>query len=203
MDRQGLINKVKIKMDEFAPDGVGLPFDEYIGPVLDESAREVLERSPLHLLSPTALPLTGVVYDDDRAYIPVPADYVRLYEIRYPLWKRSVRKAVSAEDPQYKVQENEYIRGGYGRPCVAIVHTTVNGGDVTKYFECSKVIESASITPIALYVKTDKPENLNDIFSDALTWLCSSKLLGIMGDQDKAKLALEQYNNSMLAIAVT
>ena len=32
MTRTELANKVKIILDEFSPGGVGLPFDEYIGP---------------------------------------------------------------------------------------------------------------------------------------------------------------------------
>ena len=202
MDRPGLINKVKIKLDEFTPEGVGFPFEDYIDPILDESGREILKGSPLHLLTPTAIPTAEVIYDRNKAYIPMPSDYVKLYEIKYPLWEKSVRRTISPEDPLYKIQENEYTKGGYSRPSVAIVQTSVNGGAVTKYFECSKVVnEGGAITPIALYVKSDAPENLNDFFSDAITWLCASKLLGIMGYIDKAKLALEQFSNSLMSLA--
>ena len=198
MDRAGLVNKVKIKMDEFAPEGASLPFDEYIGPTLDDSAIDLLGRAPLHLLTPTALPLTGTVYNDDKSYIPVPADYIRLYEIKYPLWKKSVRKTITTEDPLYKIQENEYTRAGYARPFVADVTTVVSGGSATRYLECGKVVSPA--TPSALYVKKVKPEVLNDIFADALSWLTASKLFSIMGYADKAKLMMEQFNNSILAI---
>ena len=204
MDRAGLINKVKIKMDEFTPDeGVGLPFDEYIGPTLDECAREVLEKAPLFLITPTAIPLTGVIYKDDKAYLPVPTDYVKLYEVRYPLWKKSVRRAISTQDPEYKIQENEYIKAGYARPVVAIVNTSLTGGPAANYLECGKVIDTGSGTPVALYVKTDKPENLNDVLLDPLSWLCASKLFGIMDYADKAKLAYEQFTSSMEGVATT
>lgn len=204
MDRAGLINKVKIKMDEFTPDeGVSLPFDNYIGPTLDECARELLEKAPLFLISPTAIPLTGMIYKDDKAYIPVPTDYVKLYEVRYPLWKKSVRRAISTQDPEYKIQENEYIKAGYGRPVVAIVNTSLTGGPAANYLECGKVIDTGSNTPVALYVKTEKPEDLNDIFADSLTWLCSAKIMTILGYNDKAKLAYEQFTNSMEGISIT
>lgn len=204
MERTGLINKVKIKMDEYTPDGVSLPFDDYIGPTLDECAREILEKAPLFLITPTLIPLTGATYKDDKAYIPVPSDYVRLYEIKYPLWKKSVRRAISTQDPEYKIQDNEYIKAGYARPIVAIVNTSLVAGDApSKYFECAKVVNEGGITPVALYVKTDKPENLNDTLADPITWLCSSKLLGIMGYADKAKLAYEQFTSSMEGVAAT
>jgi hypothetical protein len=203
MERAGLINEVKIKMDEFTPDGVDLPFDDYIGPTLDECAREILEKAPLFLLTPVAIPLTGVIYKDEKAYIPVPTNYLKLYEVKYPLWKKSVRRAMSTQDPEYKIQENEYIKAGYNRPVVAIVNTSLTGGAAANYLECAKVVDTGSGTPVALYVKTDKPENLNEILSDSLSWLCTSKLLGIMGYADKAKLAYEQFTSSFEGVATT
>lgn len=202
MERAGLINQVKVKMDEFTPGGVGLPFDETIGPVLDECAREILKMAPLHLLTPTVIPLTGgtpvasiVKYSADKAYIPVPADYIRLYEVRYPLWKKSVRKAIAVEDPEYKIQENEYLKGGYGRPAVSVITTSI-AGTMAKYFECSKVVDPGAIalTPVALYIKSVKPEALPDILADALTWLCASKVFVVQGYADKAKLVMEQFS---------
>jgi hypothetical protein len=213
MNRSALINRIKIKMDEFTPSGVALPFDEYIGPILDDSAISLIKVSPLHLLTPTPITLTSetgpslvslVKYAGDKSYIPVPVDYVRLYEIKYPLWKRSVRKAIPVESQAYRPQENEYLKGGYGRPFVAIVQTSVSGEAATRYFECSKVIEPANdetLTPIALYVKKTAPEDLNDSLADALTWLCTSNLLMIMGYADKAKMALEKYTASLTMLA--
>jgi hypothetical protein len=205
MFRSELITRVKIKLDEYAPAGVVLPFDDYIGPLLDESARDLLERAPLYLMTPTSIPLTGTVFENDKSFIPVPDDYVRLYEVKYPLWKKSVRMAISREHPDYKVQENEFLTGGYGRPSVAVVQTSVSGGVVTKYLECSKVLASATPS-VATYVRTLgttlDPENLNDLLADCQTWLCTSKVFGVLGYADKAKLAMEQSNNALLALVV-
>jgi hypothetical protein len=204
MERAALINIVKVKLDEFSPGDIGLPFDDYIGPMLDESAREVLERAPLHLLSPAAIPTSGTTFLNDKAYIPVPSDYVRLYEIKYPQWKKSIRKAISSEDPQYKIQENEYIRAGLARPAVAIVRTTLDGGaTIGRYFECGKVEENITSppTPIALYIKTTLPEELEDILADTLTWLCTAKVLSILGYGDKAAIALEHHTQALMALS--
>jgi len=191
-------------MDEFIPEGVALPFDDSIGPLLDESALELLERAPLYLITPTEIPLTDgatdlVKYDSDKAYIPVPDDYVRLYEIKYALWKNAVRKAITPEDPQYRVQDNEYLAPGYGRPMVAIVHKVFPQGAVTRYFECAEVLDPGQtvLAPTALYVKTCKPEELNDQLTTTLTNLCVSKVLISLGLLDRAKLAYEQYNLSI------
>jgi len=59
MDRTGLINKVKVILDEYTPEGVGTPFEEYIGPLLDESAREIVMEGPLYLLTPSRQTPTG------------------------------------------------------------------------------------------------------------------------------------------------
>jgi hypothetical protein len=190
VDRAGLVNRVKIKLDEFTPEGVGLPFDEYIGPVLDECVRTIQEAAPLHLL--TASPITGEIsYESYKAYLPLPADFVRLYEIRFPLWKRSVRKAIKPEDPEFRIQENEYLSGGYARPVVSIVYKS-NG----PVLECSKVLEN-TVPDRKLYVAESKPESLNDDLSEPLTWLCASRIFTIMGYPDKAQLLQTQYVGSL------
>ncbi len=196
MERSGLINKVKIKLDELTPEGVGLPFDDYIGPMLDESAKEILEKGPMHLLTSTDLIITGILYANNKAYIPVPVDYIRLAEMKFPLWKKSVKNAISTENPAYAIQENEYLAGGYGRPSVVKLSTSPVGGAVSKYLECSKVVASAVPTS-ASYIKTAKPEELNDLLADSLSWLCCSKIFIIGKQGDMAKIALEQFANSL------
>jgi hypothetical protein len=198
--RSDLIIRVKIKLDEYTPSpGVALPFESYISPLLDESANDITARGPLRLLLPIAIPLTGVAYLADKSYIPVPVNYVKLYEIKYPLWKKSVRIAISQENPAYKIQENEYIKGGYARPSVAEV--IYNG---IKHFECGKVVDPTpgTLTPIATYVKTDVAENLNDLLVDSLTWLTVSKIFVVTGYGDKAKITLDLSNQALAQLIV-
>jgi hypothetical protein len=198
--------KVKVNMDEYAPTGVALPFDNYITPMLHEAARDIAEKAPLHLLNATAIPLEAgdpsasiVLYANDKAYIPVPVDYVRLYEIKYPLWKKSIRKAFPVESPQYKIQENESLTPGYGRPFVGILQTSVNSGAAARYFECGKVIDpdTATLTPIALYVKSPLANDLRDILADTLCWLAASKIFGSMGNVNEAKLCEERFTQAL------
>lgn len=207
MERLGLIEKVKIKMDEYTPEGVSLPFDEIIGPLLDESATELLQKAPLHLITPANIPLLGgdpssslVKYANDKAYIPVPSDYVRLYQIKYPLWKKAVRIAISPEHEDYRIQDNEYLSAGYARPVVAIVHDTNSQNAITRYFECGKVLNpgTTALTPVAQYVKKNKPEEIHNSLADALTWLCTSKVFGVLGYGDKAKLTMDQFNQALI-----
>lgn len=198
MDRPGLINKVKVILDEYTPEGVGTPFDEYIGPLLDESAREIVLEGPLYLLAPESIPLSSgdpaasiLKYADDRAYIPVPSDFVRLHEVKFPLWKRSVREAITQENEKYNIQENEYLRSGYGRPYVALVRKQFSGGALVRYLECGRALANA-VPDTALYVKETLPENLAEEFADTLCWRAASKVLATLGDVNRAKVALEQ-----------
>jgi hypothetical protein len=60
MERSGIISKVKLKMDEVTPPGVDLPFDDLIGPTLDDCAKEILMVCPLHLITPSEIPIVLV-----------------------------------------------------------------------------------------------------------------------------------------------
>jgi len=198
MDRTGLINKVKVIIDEFAPEGVGMPFDEYIGPLLDESAREITLEGPLYLLVPLSIPLTSgdpeasiLKYADDKAYIPVPDDFVRLHEVKFPFWKRPVREAISQGNEKYNIQENEYLRAGYGRPFVALIRKQFPGDTPKRYLECGKALADA-VPDTALYVKKSLPEDLADEFADTLSWRAAAKVLLNLGDANRAKVAFEQ-----------
>ena len=200
MDRSGLINMVKIKLDEYTPEGVSLPFDEYIGPLLDESARDIILQAPLYLFTPTQIPISSEVikYENDKAFIPVPVDYMRLYAVKFPLWKKSITLAIQKENPEYRIQENEYTAAGYARPFVAIVYKTINETTL-RYFECGKVLTNT--TPVeAFYLKSQKPEDLPDIFNESVTYLCSSKIFLVLGQLDKAKLLNDQFVNAINSI---
>lgn len=205
MTRNELINIVKLKLDEYSPDEFSsLPYEDYISPLLDESAKDIVKRGPLRLLTPTNIPLGTVLYKNNKSYIPVPSDYVRLYEIKYPLWEKSVREAISPENPLYKIQENIFTKGGYSRPCVSIIWTSVNGEPISLYFECSRVDDPGAeiLLPTAAYVKITLPEDLNDQLADSLTWLCVSKIYGVLGYGDKASFALRLSEMSLASLVV-
>ena len=337
MDRESIISKVKIKLDEVTPPGVDLPFDDFIGPILDECAKEVAEICPLHLLSPvsianvitgqlgvekiidwitttspheyetfissgknitlavnavgtmgscytnTPIPVTigkiylitidltinsgvapwltlvfipyqqlvaginhiyitipigadegdyflglegetefdtsarnfsatcsmketntdnadgGTIFVNNKCYIPKPADFLRLYEMKFPLWVKSVREITKPDSDAGKIQDNPYLASGIGRPTVILTTTWPTGGSLREYLVCGKVA-SLSI-PIALYVKIPKPETLPDQLIDSLTWLAAGKVSQIGGRGDLAQGLTQQYHNSLTQLA--
>lgn len=211
MERTGLINLVKVKMDEYTPAGVSLPFDQTIGPLLDEAAIDVLRIGPKQYITPTAItltadepPVSNVKYADNKAYIPFPADYVRLYSLKYPAWKKTVREAISEDSQQYSAYENEYLTPGNGRPYVAIVQRKLTGDSgPVKYLECCRVEDpgvEALVPSPAFYVKECLPEALNDIFADCLSWLTASKVFGVLGYEDKAKSTNDRFLAALTTI---
>lgn len=272
MDRESIISKVKIKLDEVTPPGVNLPFDDFIGPILDECAKEVAQIAPLHLLSPvsmvfnsinrkidtnvatigllgthpylvndqvtvsgitthleyngdftiTAITSTSIsyalthinenltadtggiityktIFTADKAYIPKPADFLRLYELKFPLWVKPVRETTKPDSDAGKIQDNIYLASGIGRPTVIIMTTMPAGGSLGEYLVCGKVASSS--VPIALYVKIPKPETLPVQLIDSLTWLSASKVSQIGGRGDLAQGLNSQYQNSLTSLA--
>jgi len=205
MTTADLIKKIKTNLEEFTPDGVALPFDEtYLSTVMQEAAREITMVAPARLITPTDIPMENtnvppvpqIFYKDSKSYIRVPSDYLRLYEIKFPLWKRSVRQAYPVESPEYRMQENESLAPGYGRPFVGIVDTPwVAGSPSYLWLECGRVENPApaTITPIATYVKIPAPEDIKTQLVDSYCWLCAAKLFIILEQPNSAKMAMDQY----------
>ena len=279
MEREIIGTKVRVKMDEFNQEKASLSFDYYIGPTIDEAARELVDQVPLHYLTPLDIPgivisksayravavniatittdidhflkagdsvvvsgMTDGTYNGtftvltipttkkftyalthategeiadtagtitpspvqkwvvDKTYIPVPANYLRLYEIKFPTWVVPVRDVTKIDSPQGKMQDNPYLQSGKGRPSVMIKNLTPTGGAYGKYFVCAKV-EADVVPTTALYVKAPVAEEIIDKLIDALTWLATTKMFIVNGMGDKAKLTFEQYSLSLTALA--
>lgn len=272
MERAAIISRIKLKMDELAPPGVSLPFEDYIGPVCDEAAKEVVLTSPLKYLTPLSLicrsltrtcntnvatiktdrahnllvgnkviisGMTDATYDgtftitvvsdtthfsyalthadevetadttgtithqrifeNDLCYIPVPSNFLRLYEFKFPLWVVPVRGITNIDSDDGRRQDNPYLKSGIGRPTVYIREVMPTGGHFGKWFHCG-MVETSTIPTTLLYVKECLPEELPDKLIEVLTWLTASKLFVIMGYPDKAKITYEQYGISFKSI---
>jgi hypothetical protein len=139
------------------------------------------------------------IFVDNKAYIRKPADFLRLYEMKFPLWQKTVRETVKPGSDAGKNQDNPYLVSGIGRPTVIIQTTMPTGGYRGDYLVCGKV-ESLSI-PVALYVKIPTPETLPDQLIDSLTWLTASKVLQISGRGDLAQGLMQQYGLSLTQLA--
>jgi len=283
MEREIISTKVRVKMDEFNQEKAQISFDYYIGPIMDESARELCEAIPLQYLTPVAIPSAPVVKTQSRSltsnvatvktqsehflkvsdapviagmadsgyngtktvtvivdartfkfalthadeietgdsggtvtaptaqlfvsadkkiYIPVPGDYLRLYEIKFPSWIVPVRDAAKIDSPEGKMQDNPYLSAGKGRPSVMIKNLTPTGGVYGKFFVCGRC-DLQETPSSAFYVKAPLAEELTEKLIDAVTWLAASKMFIVNAMGDKAKPCYEQYVLSVQSLSKT
>jgi len=187
-----LKTRVKIKVDEYTPAGVSHSFDDYLEPMLNESADELADKAPKWLLNATDIVLTGIKYADDLAFIPLPAEFARLYDMKFPLWDRPVFDVISPEHPDYELQQNTYTKAGYGRPVVMIQSWIPAGGTLGKHLVCGKVADGA-LPAYARCIVYTTPALMPDVLDEALTWLTASKVLQILEYKDQAKLAYDLH----------
>lgn len=186
MNRTALINQVKSKIDELSPSTAMIvdvgqedskPIDTIIGELLDESAKEVLLKAPIHRLPATSSANVAVasVSDPATGTIDVPVDFLRLVELKLTEWKRPVTELQQQGSKMAERQYNKYLRGGVVKPVAVLSHRATKL--VIEYFS----VESAHTIDRFLYIKKDVAENIPEILQDALCWICASRVLSIFG----------------------
>lgn len=203
--RLTLINLVKIKLDELIPQGDGVtytlesspnvsdPLDLYINGLLDESSTNTIQILPKHLLPITKSTNTATVNTDKKTgYVEVPADYLRLISFKMSDWKREIEEPITKDDPVYKMQGNEYVRGGISKPVLVLTQKIVSGTAKT-VFEYFSVNYAASHTiEHFLYAAETAAEDLDDKLYPTLTWICAGKILQNIKEFELSTKALEQ-----------
>lgn len=186
MNRTALINQVKSKIDELSPSDALIvevgqddnkPIDTIIGDLLDESAKEVLLKAPIHRLPATssANVATADAGDSTIGTIDVPTDFLRLVELKMTQWKRPVTELQQQGSKIAERQYNKYLRGGTVKPVAVLSHRATKL--VIEYFS----VETVHTVERFLYIKKDVAENVPEILQDALCWICASRVLSVFG----------------------
>ncbi len=199
-----LKTRVKIKVDEYTPAGVSHAFDDYLEPMIQESADELSDKAPLYLLEPTVWVEDlvdggdgiNIRYEDDLALIDTPSDFARIYEVKFPQWKRSVHLAITPDNPDYEKQQNEYTKAGYGRPAVYLKTGEVESELFAKLIICGKVLDGA-LPSALLYIAYKTAANMPNVLDEAMTWLAASKILQVLGDSANAQLAEGRHQTDL------
>ena len=201
--RLTLINMVKIKLDELVPEGEGVvydletepnvsdPLNLYINGLLDEAAKNVLQTAPKHLLPVTkSLKTATQIGTGNTGYIQCDSNYLRLYAIKLTEWEREVNDPITTDDPRYKMQGNQYVRGGISKPIVVITQRFISDAvyKVLEYYS----VESAHTVDYFLYIAETAAENLDDSLYDSLTWICAGKILQNINLLELSAKAFEQ-----------
>jgi len=206
MDRTALINSVKSKIDEISSSDalvvdVGLednnPIDTIIDGLLDECAKEVLLKAPIHRLTVTSSTATATpdTVVTQIGTIPLPADFVRLVELKMADWTRPVTELYSSGSPIALKQSNKWLRAKWNKPVAVLSNRKVTAGNppvvtnpaVIEYYS----IKSSHAISRFMYIKKEVAENMPEWLQDALCWICASKVLAILNKPTDAKYAIE------------
>lgn len=189
MERQSIIQKVQLKLDEITPyDSGEIVNNGFVDELLDDSVKTLLLKLPGYLTAPASMGIaTGTDNGDGTGYVQLPDDFIRLVSFKMGEWSRAVTDPITEDHPKYNLQKNVYLRGKPVKP-VAVIRNIYDSSS-KKILEYYSVVSSHTIER-AMYVKSDVAENMSEEIIDALAWQCASDALIIMEEPDLAKLAL-------------
>lgn len=218
VDRLSIINMVKAKLDELVPEGEGLtfslsaepnvsnPLDLLINAHLEEATKDVILSAPLSALMPVASSETeGTPFTEGglTGYIPLPDDFLRLVYFKLLEWKRGLTELIRTNDPKYKLQSSDFLRGGIAKPVAALNWRSTTEGEATtmsKVIEYYSVLEDHSIEQLT-YVCEMLAEDFveaNPSLYPSLAWMCAGKIMLILGLQANYQEAMGQVKLSYI-----
>ena len=192
MDRNQIVRRVRIKLDELAPfDGAEVVSNPTIESCLNEASNTLLMAAPTHIHpSPydfSENPVTLSTTDPTTGAIQLPGDFLRLVSFKLASWRRAVVTPVVEGSNIHSKQHNPYARGGTWKP-VVVYRYKPSLGHVLEFYSTvggNKAIDHA------LCINRTLPENLPDIYIEPLTLVAGAMALDIMGDERAAILRTE------------
>ena len=194
MDRQTIIQKVQLKMDEISPyDSGEIVNNSFIEELLDDSVKTLLLKLPGYLTSPVDMGIANGTPNTDTktGYVELPDDFIRLVSFKMTEWTRAVTIPITEDNPLYNLQKNTYLRGKPQKPIVVI--RNIYDSSSKKILEYYSVNSSHAIER-ALYVKSDIAENLATEIIDPLCYQCAADAFTILEQNDQAKVALAKVD---------
>jgi hypothetical protein len=197
MTRTAIIREIYIKLDEILPPGEGMshPFDSYINSVLDDSYRQILTECPVSLLNMSEIDPDEVAYDEDKAYIPVPDNFVRVGLFKFEDWINPARANITVDSPMYKMLETGILPGSVIKPVILLTHAKIGDDATPKRYLVAYYVPTEDSAEYLYYIEYNKDtglESLNDQVIPGLTWLAASKMMQIL-ELPGLKIADERY----------
>ncbi|MFW5916311.1 MAG: hypothetical protein ACOCTM_02430 [Bacteroidota bacterium] len=224
MERTSIIERIKIKLDEFTPvdEGVSHPLDSYIQPTLSDAIPELIRNAPFQKLPPEDVELyeknddgdiTGTIIDfeqpsgfdaDPACIVTFPHDIVQVASIRFPEWSRPVFNFVDPLSPVAGMQYVRATRGGLSKPVVVLDR----GGSEKEGFFVARCFSHPEIEknedgsfkeePEIKVLHLKKPEEIDDFLIEALVLLTASKVMAAIQNFEVSKVLYEQYTNNLM-----
>ena len=210
--RLSIINYVKAKLDELVPESEGLvfslssapnvsdPLNLLINAHIDEATKNVIMSAPLTSIVPTKSSETvgtPFVTGAKQGYVQLDDTFLRLAQFKMADWDRTIEKAITPSDALYKLQTNEYLRGGIVKPVLVLNWRTVSSNP-KRVLEYYSIIDNHNI---------DKFYYLHDMVAEdfitanrkllpSLAWMCAGIIMEILGQMDNFKMAMDQVKLS-------
>lgn len=219
MTKDEMIEAVLVRLEEFSPyeapdsftadatlGGKINPVKSYVEKTLPFAIHDALMMLPLRLLQEDIenVPSVAAIVDADGVgHVVVPSGVVRLCELRFPQWERSVTQTFDRTSPMYDLQQNRYTRGGVAKPVV--IWSDMNDNTHKKAeWECySFPNRTTSAMPTASICKVlrqkDHLEGLRA--AEYAVIQCAIRIHGVYGDVGNIK-SLRDELQTMLQIDV-
>jgi hypothetical protein len=222
MTRKDLIQKVKVKLEEFSPfdydkenmialengdDDPSLleinPIYSYIEKSLDDSCNEVLKTIPLHLIKPRVFDdgastseIKGTSYY--KVIYNLPEDYLRLHSVQIEDWVRPLMEVSSYEREDGVFSGNIYTMGKPSRP-IAIEDYGLDEGKMQKQLHCYSTKKDASNAPLRYVPKFETEddgrdeEGNSDKLANFYALMTAMNVQLIYGNENAYKQLLAEY----------
>lgn len=213
-----MIEQVLVRLEEFSPyeaptsftadttlGGKINPVRSYVERTLDFAIRDVLDMLPLKLLQEdikSYANLAAVVDSDGVGRVRVPSGVVRLVELRFPQWERSVTRAFDRTSPIWDLQQNRYTRGGVAKPVVIWGDENDEVGNKAAEWVCysfpNRTTPTSPTASVAkAVVQQDHIEGLRA--AEYAIIQCAIRIHGVYGDVGNIK-SLREELSTMLQI---
>jgi len=191
MERERIIGRVKIKLEEMSDAAGQIVESPMIDELLDETADEILMLVPRYMIESELTAYADedadhVVRADGSGYVALPDDFLRLSYFKMEEWVRPVFNAISEEHPKYVNQHNPYTRGKPAKPMCVIRYDADLGKMILEYF--SVTAGSTHTVEGAAFITKTLAEDLQDNLVDPLTWLVTAKVLQIYTTDEKSEI---------------
>jgi len=193
MDRQAIIKKVQLKLDEITPyDSGEIVNNSFVDELLDDSVKTLQLKLPGYLSAPTNIGIaSGTDNGDGTGFIQLPDDFIRLVTFKMAEWKIAVTIPITEDNPKYNLQKNTYLRGKPNKP-IAVLRNIFDSTS-KKILEYYSVSTDHTIER-AMYIQSMVAELLPDELIDTLAYQCAADTYMIMEQPDMAKIAMAKVD---------
>lgn len=218
MDLSSFISKVMSKLEEVSPFtepdaylaasgdtsyNKVKPLEAYIKNETGGALKDVILMAPFrklsHVITSARLSVRVV---SGVGHSELPADFLRLAEVRLPGWKRSVIYPITSEDPEYVLQQNEFTRGGISKPVAVIRGNGSSGNQRIELYslpgEEDKDVDCDVFNYIPYWFNECDCDIIPDSISEFVVTLCAARVLRIFNEINQAEMFEKEVSQRLI-----